>query len=99
VFGVVPPNVGEQSLRRLLERNGSSAHEYGTYCIDAATQELACYMRRKADVGIDTLKADMAALAAQAHQWRQRGDLMDDAQMTAADADANGLPVWTTRFA
>lgn len=99
VFGVVPPSVGEQTLRRLLERNGSSAHEYGTYCIDARTQELACYMRRSAEVDIDTLKADMAALAVQAREWRQHGDLMDDTRIAAADGGANDLSVWASRFA
>ncbi|KWT83836.1 MULTISPECIES: CesT family type III secretion system chaperone [unclassified Variovorax] len=99
VFGAVSPNIGAQPLRRLLERNGSSAHEYGTYCIDASTQELACHMRRTTDVDIGTLKADMAALAAQAHQWRRNGDLADDAQVGTAGGKANELSVWTARFA
>ena len=31
VFGVVPRGIGEQPLRRLLERNGSSAHDGNSF--------------------------------------------------------------------
>lgn len=95
VFGVVPPNAEAQPLRRLLERNASAAREHGTFCIDAGTQELAYYMRRTTDVDIDALKADMAAIAAQAHRWRRHGDLGDEAQDASADGEATSLPVWT----
>jgi hypothetical protein len=95
IFGVVPPNVEAQPLRGLLERNASKMREHATYCIDARTQELACYVRKTMDVDIGALKADMAELAVKAHQWRRHGELTDEAPDAVVDGEAKGLSVWT----
>ncbi|GAA4331080.1 hypothetical protein GCM10023165_05170 [Variovorax defluvii] len=97
VFGVVPPNAEAQSLRELLERNASKMREHATYCIDARTQELACYARKTLDVDIGALKSEMAEVARQAHQWRRHGELIGDS-VRQEGADAEGLSAWT-RFA
>lgn len=94
IFGVVPPSTEARHLRWLLARNASMARENRTYCIDEGTQELACYVRRTMDIDIDALKAELAALAAQAHRW-QRGELVDESWGAAVDGETGDLVAWT----
>ncbi len=59
-------------LRRLLEHNVTIGQQYdATFCMDAETREVACYMRRSTtDTDADQLRASLVQLAELVRQWQ-----------------------------
>ena len=90
VSGVPAASMREKQLISMLESN-LSLQRYcrATCCIDARTQELACYMCLDLDeVDVVLLKQQLEQLAERVRQWR-------DLQLIDADA---ALEVWPMRM-
>ena len=72
LLGALPSEVLEGALTQLLQANLTEARLYnGTYCIDAATQQVAYYWRSSV-AGIDAamLCEQLARIATLATHWR-----------------------------